>query len=1366
MTAGTRKHLTAAEDDHGGEDLQSRIDRIAARLERLTQAGRDRPPSAAAPTTAETLYQRLEALDRRYTATAMSAPADVSPPAASASLPSVSAPTVPGASVGVIAAATASPEIKSPAIAAAAIPTPPAIVALAPAATPQALPAGVASPVAGLAAKTAAAPEFGFPRLPAASPPAPPAARPVHPLLSTPAVPSMPAPAATPVSWATATAMRAEPAPADAAAALSDVAAALRALDAHGPARVAPAAAAAPIVVPPVVAEPARAEAPAGLSLTEISRRRDAASAARWAALIAEPPRAASLSSAAAGDDPESRAARRLANLTGRTAGGGAVPSPAAPASSRLDAAIAEIAERQKAIDSQARPAGPALTALRAADETEGLGTVLGDLRADVAALTRTTSGLDALTRRQRESIEALGGRVGSLDATQGMDRREIATLRDELAGLRQALDETARESSLKTMEAGYGHIVERLDEVARNAAAASRLEELAAELFGRLPAADRLEQIGADVKRLSESGGGPEALSRLEARLDHFEAGIAGATAEGARPMADSVRRLEEGVAETRAAVAGLRSEVTAPHPALTRLESRIDDVAGRLEEALARAPRAEAVDQLVARLETVVGRLDARGPGDPAPSEALLQALAEELSETRRMVAERAPPADTTAVRSLEEQMRQLAERLDQVGPGQAGQSALDQLELQVAALTVKLDDLTAVPEAFAEVGKGLARLESIISGNPGLSPDDVRKVARETMVELTAEQRATADTERALIAGLQDDLRRLQSAGRDGEARNADSIGSVQGALERIATRLETLEAGARALAALPVVAPPPVQTSGRDLLPPAGLPPAGEYVASTPRGEPARTETFDENRLLAPGSGRPVADDGTRDRKADFIAAARRAAQAAAAESGAFDPAKPASADKPGPLSRFTQVFRNRRRPLLLAAAAVLLTIAVVRVLGPIGLNGQAVARAPQPDVTPPSSDIPAPALAASAAVPASLVTPQAATMPPTAAPSAAVIQTPAPPRVATARPPEAPRPVAGQATNVGQPPAALVPPAPVPSPLAFAPPDATAANFAQAFAAAGVGEPASPAATRAFAPLGEAAAVPMPDEEVGPLRLRVAAAGGDPGALFEVASRYAEGRGVDADSREAAVWYERAAERGLAVAQFRVAAFYERGQGVTADRAKALSWYERAAEQGHVQAMHNLAVLYSEGVGGTPDYAAATRWFALAAEHGVRDSQYNLGVISARGIGSAQDLEASYRWFALAAAQGDADAAARRDDVGGALSAERLALARAAVAAFAPKPADEAANTVRVPDGGWDGADSRVTEADRLELVKRIQSLLAENGFDPGPADGFVGPKTREAARAFQAARGLTVDGSLDGVLLAALANPG
>jgi localization factor PodJL len=200
--------------------------------------------------------------------------------------------------------------------------------------------------------------------------------------------------------------------------------------------------------------------------------------------------------------------------------------------------------------------------------------------------------------------------------------------------------------------------------------------------------------------------------------------------------------------------------------------------------------------------------------------------------------------------------------------------------------------------------------------------------------------------------------------------------------------------------------------------------------------------------------------------------------------------------------------------------------------------------------------------------------------------------------------------------------------------------------------------------------------------------IGDPALRAAAMGGDPTAAYEIATRFAEGRGVPKNNAAAAHWLERAADQGLVPAQFRLGGLYEKGIGVKKDLGRARELYLAAAQRGNGKAMHNLAVLYAEGVDGAPDYTSAAEWFRRGADHGVSDSQYNLGILYARGIGVSQDYAESYKWFALAANQGDHDAAAKRDDVAGHLDANALAAARTAVQDFKPEPQPDDAINVK------------------------------------------------------------------------------
>jgi localization factor PodJL len=274
--------------------------------------------------------------------------------------------------------------------------------------------------------------------------------------------------------------------------------------------------------------------------------------------------------------------------------------------------------------------------------------------------------------------------------------------------------------------------------------------------------------------------------------------------------------------------------------------------------------------------------------------------------------------------------------------------------------------------------------------------------------------------------------------------------------------------------------------------------------------------------------------------------------------------------------------------------------------------------------------------------------------------------------------------------------------------------------------------------------------------------VGPQGLQEAATAGDPIAAFEVGARYAVGRGVLPDMQSAVAWYEHAANAGLAPAQYRLGSIYEKGLGVPRDLAKAQDWYRRAAEAGNVKAMHNLAVLYAEGAGGEPDLEAAAKLFRQAADHGVRDSQFNLAILHARGLGVPQDLIEAYKWFSVAATSGDEESAKRRDIIAAALSESDLAKAEAAAAAYQPIPLISEANDVMMPEGGWGENASELQVQSENDLVALVQKLLAEKGYDPGPADGLLGRQTIQAITDFQQKAGLPATGRIDTGLVAAL----
>ncbi len=467
--------------------------------------------------------------------------------------------------------------------------------------------------------------------------------------------------------------------------------------------------------------------------------------------------------------------------------------------------------------------------------------------------------------------------------------------------------------------------------------------------------------------------------------------------------------------------------------------------------------------------------------------------------------------------------------------------------------------------------------------------------------------------------------------------------------------------------------------------------------------------------------------------------DFIAAARRAAQTAH-QTG--DTASLGFGEQSDRYAAFEDQEEGRgKRLAIIVGGAVAALIVVLTLVN--WLVSPSTPEAPAEDIDaildePAVSDIEADANSGLASVPE-------ATVPHTVAP----VET-------LAAIPEAIPEDAGTAD-------AAVVPASTPSPAAEARP-----------APAPLPEPSAPAssAPRAIVPN----SADMPPVEAAPTTpvtqaptstrnaLRNAAASGNPAAQYEVGLRYARGGGVPQDYGQAAYWFELAGNQNLAIAQYRLATLFEKGRGVTQDLAQARAWYERAAQAGNVKAMHNLAVIYAEGKGVPQDFAKAGQWFLAAADHGLADSQYNVAVLFERGLGVSEDLPEAFKWFSVAAANGDEGAAARRDAIAEQMDANTLVDAKLAAQTWSPKRGDPIANGNLSSLGNWSNASLASTNSassgpQASAEIAKAQRLLRDLGYQPGPADGLMGPRTREAISDFQRTAGLTVTGAVDAQLL-------
>jgi TPR repeat protein len=109
-------------------------------------------------------------------------------------------------------------------------------------------------------------------------------------------------------------------------------------------------------------------------------------------------------------------------------------------------------------------------------------------------------------------------------------------------------------------------------------------------------------------------------------------------------------------------------------------------------------------------------------------------------------------------------------------------------------------------------------------------------------------------------------------------------------------------------------------------------------------------------------------------------------------------------------------------------------------------------------------------------------------------------------------------------------------------------------------------------------------------------------LRRAAEGGQSKAQCCLASCYLNGLGVSKNEVEAAKWYRKAAEQGVAEAQFWLGVYYSQWLGA----AEGARWYRKAAEQGHAGAQNNLGFCYADGDGVPKDCVEALKWLLLSS----------------------------------------------------------------------------------------------------------------------------------------------------------------
>ena len=994
-----------------------------------------------------------------------------------------------------------------------------------------------------------------------------------------------------------------------------------------------------------------------------------------------------------------------------------AAPDPKAPFD--LKAAVSQIAMRRHEFEERAGRVA-----------TGSLEAALGPDRPPAEDGPEAAAPLSQLLH---DDVRALGLKLDDMRRERADPSASVAlgAMRAEIEAMSRSLADLAPRNAVVALEGAIHDLVQRVEMLRQSGHGESMLaplEAMAAEFCATLRAHDpqaaaaglerEIQAIGIKIDSLAEAAIKPETFETIRRQTEEVRNLLASAALRTPPlerlerqigELADRVERLGASPAPhfESAEMAALLAEAcrqierSTPPAALVSIERRLEEIAARLDQEIARPNPPATIDpsqfdDLARRIEGVRQSLETLPTTtvDTGPIERLLRDFDAKLAAAGRtdadaqalhwIFAEIGGKLDRLAdpevsARQIDPALHELGARLDAV----ASPVDLNPIETLLRSLEAKLEANAAAPvdrEVVEQVADEVVRrlhnvsarqvdmgaiaqqIDTIYDRIDALAAtsnraDDVPPAVQQLLEKLSEADRASgsiaAESSAAINNALGAHLAGLRSEQADADQRTQVRLADLQSILEMLGARLTSIESE---LAADDV---------DEELLPPArSTSPAPRTSSASPRADVGPEATPQRTSQAKPASAddppSPPADDGEdfpiepggrapqRAREARdlaqligpktnpavsiHIAAARRAAQAALAESNAALNSgvvqSLASSERVQFAARGVQSARafyaNHKRTVLLGIAIAIATTLAVRMVG---------VRAPFLQ----RSDVGGQAFNT-----AKLDAPKGK---PSGASDGIKSR--------------------GEAIDVA-PTASIAQPPVKPDGLELAPPGRSSAGELL---------PAIP--------LGISAS------------LRDATTAGQPNAQYELAMRLFEGRGLPKDQSAAARWFERAASLGLAPAQYRLGAMYEKGIGVTRDPAAAKRWYLKAAEAGNARAAHNLAVMSAEPGEGAPNYPEAVKWFRRAAELGVRDSQYNLAMLCARGLGVEKDLGQSWLWFALAAQQGDADAVTKRDEIGRGMDPVSLATAVAAFMKFKAAKPDPTANEVAAPPGGWD-----------------------------------------------------------------------
>lgn len=824
-----------------------------------------------------------------------------------------------------------------------------------------------------------------------------------------------------------------------------------------------------------------------------------------------------------------------------------------------------DIAERLAALEGKERsPVADALAAFerRIADvEVNGGGQKLEEVDGAVKSLdtalqrlsdriAETESTANTAIRTLEETVSSLNARVEKSGAAAETEAVR-AMLEQRLDAMAQSVQQTVGQARTQ---------LENQMHAALEGVHGDGLEDALRDVNQRLAAAERrqaqtIEAISLEIKRMSETV--DKRLRSVEARNDD-------------------------------AAASAVREELTRMS---TTLEQRFDEIERR--EAAAFDRMGLEVGRLSERLEERVGAVEVRSAQAIEHVGEQVARMAERFNQRHDILArdlgERMIDSEERSGARVAEAIGSIMQRLSEVEQHSA--EAIAPVQKAVSSVANKLEqfqsahDGSATRQLLDEIPTPSRRFDDFSGfGEPEPSPMDAAQPVRAAPLPPRAETPAPAITMHHDddIYFAEDDLV-ADAPSQDTFTVHADdtpeplpsapefkSFGSEDDDL--LVSQVEGFD-DVEAFTPSPAQEDDPFWSPDDEAIANAPLmSSAPTSHADTPLAH-AVHDAFDDDLPLAAPAATP-AEPPPPPGKNDYLAAARRAAQAQSLPKTRPDPA-------PTPMLS----LRGSSRIVLWGAAS---GIAMLLVGGAyFYTNGQRTAEPAQPATDTRAAPPPAPVVAPPP-TDAAVQDPFAATQPPI---EGAIANAAAPQTAAN--------PVASPATSRAQPTTAAAPQQPtVAGPLA--------PRSISLEAAAQSGDPIAQYQL-ALQRLGNGRTAD------GLSLLRNAANHGLAMAQYRLAKVYERGEGVTADLGTARQWTERAATGGNRRAMHDLGVYYARGDGAPLDEATAFRWFRQAAELGVADSQYNLGVLYQQGRGVPANASESLFWFAIAARQGDTDA---------------------------------------------------------------------------------------------------------------------------------------------------------